>query len=108
MNHKQIINSKPVLVNDAIADYTLYHRNSTFIDYIGVKGDNSLFIQFQNGTCFLYRDLPIDLIKAALEAESIGKFFHANLKGQYEGEQLESHCIQPEPEEEDDDMFAPI
>jgi len=103
MNHKQIINNKPVLVSDVIKDYTLYHRNSTFISYIGVKGDNSLFIQFCNSTCFLYRDLPVDLIKAALEAESIGKWFHASLKGKYEGEQLESHCIQPDKEEEDDD-----
>lgn len=102
---KTTINSKSVLVNDALKDFTLYQKASTYIDYIGVKGDNSLFIQFCNGICFTYPDLPIDLIKSALEAESIGKWFHGTLKGKYEGEQLESHCIQPEPEEEEADDF---
>ncbi len=110
---KQTINQKAVLVNDAIKDYTLYQKNSTFIAYIGVKGDNSLFIQFCNGICFIYPDLPIDLIKSALEAESISVFYHSQIKGKYEGEQLESHCIQPAKEEEEaddegyEDFFGP-
>ena len=109
---KQTINNKPVLVSDVLQDYTIYHRNSTFVAYIAVKGDNSLFIQFCNGTCFIYPDLPVDLIKSALEAESVGKWFHANLKGQYEGEQLESDCIQldilEDEDDDEDDQYDPF
>ncbi len=103
MKFKTTLNNTPVLVADVLKDWTLYQRASTYVDFIGVNPANdSLFIQFQNGICFLYPDLPIDLIKSAVEAESIGKWFHSQLKGKYEGEAIESHCIEPDVEEEDE------
>ena len=55
-------------------------------------------IQFCNGISFIYPDLPIDLIKSALEAENISVFYHNQIKGKYEGDAIESHCIRDEEE----------
>lgn len=103
---KQTLNNQPVLVNHLLEGWTIYHRQSSYVAYIAVNpGGDSLFIQFNNGTCFIYPGLPIDLIKEAIAAESIGKFFHAQLKGKYEGEAVESHCIQPDEEEDEDEGY---
>lgn len=107
--HKTTIDNRPILVNDSLKDWTIYPLTSSFVAYIAVNPESdALFFQFNNGTCFKYPDVPIDLIHEAVKADSIGKWFHAQIKGKYEGEALESHCIQLDTEEDDiDGIFLP-
>lgn len=107
---KTTLNGKELLVSPILQGYTIYDRQSSMISYIAVNEAN-LFIQFNNRTSFLYRDVPVDLIKSAVTAVSIGKWWHSHIKGKIEGEAVESHCIQADTgDQEDDDlsMFSSV
>jgi hypothetical protein len=96
----------------------LLKKNSTNVDYFGIRRETSqLFIQFSNGTCFMYANVPTEVLEEAKNAPSIGKFFHQSIKWQYEDEAVGSNLIADAPEgdvdvlgigivdDEDDDLF---
>ena len=115
-NTIKTINGKPVTVGQRFEDFELLKKNSTNVDYFGIRRETSqLFIQFSNGKCFMYANVPPEVLEEAKNATSIGKFFHASIKRQYEDEALPSNLIADAPEFEadilgtgivdDDDLF---
>ena len=91
---KTIINHRAALVNSKLQGWTIYPRQSSLVAYIAVNPENdTLFIQFNNGTCFLYKDVPVDLIKQATTTVNIVNFYTHYIKGVYQPEAIESHCI---------------
>lgn len=56
---------------------------STNINTIGYDGA-ALFIRFNHGGVYRYDGVPAHTHAALLEAESAGKFFHAEIKGKFE------------------------
>ena len=40
-------------------------------------------VTFVNNQVYSYRGVPIQVWEAALSTESIGKFFHSEIKGKY-------------------------
>lgn len=106
---KAIVDSQEVLVDDNLKGYTIMKRQSSFIDYIAVKDDN-LFIQFDKGNCALFSNVPVDVIKAAVSAPSIGKFYHSVIKDKFEFTNVGhgNKCITPNTgilEENNSDAF---
>lgn len=93
---KAAVDCHEVLVDDNLKGYTIMKRQSSFIDYIAVKDDN-LFIQFDKGNCALFSNVPVDVIKAAVAAPSIGKFYHSVIKDKYEFTNIGhgNKCITP-------------
>jgi hypothetical protein len=47
-----------------------------------------LFFEFSNGVVYKYDDVPFCVFEEFSTAESQGKFFHAEIKGEYEGSKL--------------------
>jgi hypothetical protein len=56
----------------------------THIDYN--KEDKKLNVVFKNGGKYTYLDVPEDKYKELEKAESIGKYFLSNIRGQFESE----------------------
>ncbi len=57
---------------------------SSNIDKIGHDEDsNTLQIEFKNGGTYQYFDVENNIYEAMLNANSKGKFLHANIKGAY-------------------------
>lgn len=106
---KAIVDSKEVLLDDNLKGYTIMKRQSSFIDYIAVKDDN-LFIQFEKGNCAIFLNIPVDVIKAAVAAQSIGKFYHSVIKDKYEFTNVGhgSKCITNTPSHNDDVFFEDV
>ncbi|MCW3111320.1 MAG: hypothetical protein JWQ09_5826 [Segetibacter sp.] len=97
------INNKPVVCNEALTDFELLKKASTHIDCFGIcRATNELFIQFTNGTSFMYTAVPLEVLEAAKEAESIGKFYHATIKGKYNDASLGNCFVVADDTEEDD------
>ena len=48
-----------------------------------------LFFEFSNGIVYKYDDVPFCVFEEFSVAPSQGKYFHAEIKGQYEGSKLE-------------------
>lgn len=61
---------------------------SSNIDRVG-HHDDTLFIAFHHGGVYAYAAVPHSIFVSLLEAESVGKFFHAEIKGKYEYQKLD-------------------
>lgn len=73
---------------------------SSNIEAIGHDGD-ALHVQYRGGGTYTYAGVPESTFhaarSAARSAESVGRFLHANIKGQYDHAKLE-----PEASDADD------
>lgn len=64
----------------------LHPVQSSNIQALGHDG-RRLFVRFQGGGLYSYEGVPRQMLDMALEHESVGKWFHANVKGKYPHEQ---------------------
>ena len=55
---------------------------SSNINSIGYDGSNA-FVEFKDGTYWMYTDVPASVYTDWLKSESIGSYFHAKIKGSY-------------------------
>ncbi|MFA0402103.1 KTSC domain-containing protein [Vibrio sp. 10N.222.52.C12] len=60
----------------------MFSVSSSNIDSIGYE-DETLQIQFLNGSTYQYFDVPEHIYTGLIEADSAGKFLAANVKGTY-------------------------
>lgn len=84
---KNTLNGHEIVVDVALTGFTIYKKISTLIEYIAVN-DDKLAIQFNKGNTVVYSGLPVDVIKAAVSAPSIGKFYHTSVKDKFEYEKI--------------------
>ena len=59
--------------------------NSSFIKAVGYDANNRWLVTNHNdGTSIIYKEVPEHIYTGILEAESVGKYFHANIRGKFE------------------------
>ncbi len=51
-----------------------------------------LAVEFKSGSIYHYADVPPELAIDLVNAESIGRFYHANIKGKLAGQKMTGHC----------------
>ncbi|HKE44224.1 MAG TPA: KTSC domain-containing protein [Steroidobacteraceae bacterium] len=51
--------------------------------------DGVLHIEFSSGTVYEYRDVPVELYEAFVDAPSVGKFYAAFIRGKFPSTKLE-------------------
>lgn len=96
---KTKIGKQPFEVNSLLENYELHHTpQSSYVAFFGLNPEEGkFFMQFNNGTAFIY-DMPAEEQQAALAALSIGKYFHAEIKGIHIGEQIAALSVAPATE----------
>lgn len=47
------------------------------------EATKKLHVQFHNGSTYVYDDVPADVHEALVNADSVGKYFNANVKDVY-------------------------
>lgn len=57
---------------------------SSNISHIGHR-DGALVVRFHSGDEWEYPGVPAETHAAMLASESVGKFFHAHIKGKFDG-----------------------
>lgn len=62
---------------------------SSNIQTLGYKR-GSLFIRFNSGVAYSYESVPFDVFRKLSEAESVGKAFHADVRGRYAYKKLDN------------------
>lgn len=68
---------------------TMQPVRSSQIKAIGFDAaTKKLAVQFNNGNVYQYADVPPETFTQMATAESIGKFFGANIKGKFEFERM--------------------
>lgn len=59
--------------------------DSTVLNAIGYDMDTKrLAIEFVTGTVFIYLDVDIKVYRGFLKAKSVGKYYNAHVRGQYQ------------------------
>ena len=62
-----------------------HHVESSNIDQIGYDAESQeLRVKFNSGSEYRYSNVPGPVFADFLDADSAGKFFASNIKGQYE------------------------
>ena len=56
---------------------------SSNIQAIGHDGANTLYIRFNSGTTYEYAGAPFSVYENLVDAESVGKAFHRDVRGKY-------------------------
>lgn len=87
-------------VDERYNDYAVFKLPSSNVDFCGHlpekdKDTQNFFVQFKNGGTYMYRDIPTETIKAASQAESIGKFIRAEISGKYPSVKLDHKIVYP-------------
>lgn len=101
---KTTIGKNAVIVNDNLKGFDLYKKASSNVEYFAIhKPGKQFFIQFNNGTCFVYSDVLNAVLIEAPNAESIGKFYHANIRGRFGEQKVDDRCIRTDLGEIEDD-----
>lgn len=63
-----------------------YELNSSSIKAIEETGRGTLIVEFVSRGKYEFFDVPLDVISAFANAESAGRFFNENIRGQYREE----------------------
>ena len=89
---KTIINETPYRVAARFAKYSIHAKPSSNVAFFGHHEDKC-FIQFKNGSAYFYQDVAPEVIQGALEAESIGKFYNAEISRKHTSVKLTESVI---------------
>lgn len=110
------VNGVSVACNPNLQGFKIMKKESSNVDYFatypqeGDKSTGQLFIQFLTGKCYVYMNVPNEVLELAEDHESIGKYFYKFIKGKYPEQEVEDRCIVPTksaPDEEDEEDWDP-
>lgn len=94
MKRVTIINELVYEVDERIATHVFHSRQSSNIDLFGINWKGSeFFVQFKNGTSYLFSEVPDTVLTEAVEADSIGRFFNANITKKFPSTKFEFRLV---------------
>lgn len=82
------INDVVYQVDARLEAFTLTSKKSSMVAFFGYSLNNSFFIQFQNGSSYIVRDVDETVLAGINKADSIGKYYNAHIKGKFPSEKL--------------------
>lgn len=82
---KILINEIAYLVGDRFKDFTFQKKSSSNVNVFGYDHNGYFVIQFNNGGTYLYDNVPTETIQGAIECESIGKYYRAEISSKHTG-----------------------
>lgn len=91
------LNGKVLHVHNDLFDFTIHQKPSSNIDYLGLDYVNErLFVQFKGGTgAYIYNGVNMNLLDAAKNAESIGKFVSTTIVGKFTNIKFQNRLVTP-------------
>lgn len=104
---ERVVNGKSVNCDPRLASFKIMKMPSSNVDYYGTNHNGlQLFIQFLNGSCYIYSSVPKEVLDLMEGAESIGKAYYKFIKGKFPEENIGSFAIREEedPEEDEEDL----
>lgn len=88
------VNGLSVNCNPNLEGFKIFKKSSSHVDFFAThKEGGQLFIQFTNGKCYVYGQVPKETLDLVEGAESVGKAYYAFIKGKYPEQAVEDRCI---------------
>jgi hypothetical protein len=91
------LNGKQLIVDDSLFDFSIIQKPSSNVDYFGLDYvSERLFIQFKGGSgAYIYYGVNMDVLDAAKNAESIGKFVSSTIVGKFVSNKSDIRLVTP-------------
>lgn len=95
---KVIINGTSYLVDEMYESFEFHQKPSSNVAFFGFNKQNWFFIQFQNGGAYMYDNVPREIIDGALTADSIGKYYRAEIASKFTSTKLINKVVNIDPD----------
>ncbi|WP_231489872.1 KTSC domain-containing protein [Pedobacter sp. Leaf170] len=87
-------------VNAKINGFKISQKTSSNVAFFGLNSEtNQLFVQFKNGSSYIYSELDSSTVIEIINCESIGKFISGRIVKVFPSEKLEGEMIKMHPSE---------
>lgn len=94
------INGIKYNVNQKLECFVISQKTSSNVEFIGLNSDtNQLFVQFKNGSSYIYSNLDSSTVIDLINCESIGKFISGRIVKVFPSEKQDCEMIKMHPSE---------
>lgn len=81
-------------VDDQLQEFDIIEKPSSNVAFIGIDISTSrMYVQFKNGSGYMYTEVDLDTLSFAPAAESIGKFISQKVVKHFTSEKMEKQLI---------------
>jgi hypothetical protein len=81
-------------VDDLLADFDIIEKPSSNVAFVATNiATRQLYVQFKNGSGYMYSDVDLDLLSFIPAAESIGKFISSHVVKKFPSVKLDKQLI---------------
>jgi len=89
-----IIPSGTYAVDDLLADFEVIEKPSSNVAFVATDiATRQLYVQFKNGSGYMYSDVDLDTLSFVPAAESIGKFISSQVVKKFPSEKMDKALI---------------
>jgi hypothetical protein len=93
-----ILASGTYAVDDLLADFEVIEKPSSNVAFVATNiATRQLYVQFKNGSGYMYSDVDLDTLSFIPVAESIGKFISSQVVKKFPSEKLDQSLIESVP-----------
>ncbi|MDQ7947659.1 MAG: KTSC domain-containing protein [Pedobacter sp.] len=99
---KQIIDGIVYTIDQRIENFSVKSKPSSNVAFFGVSHDAAnvqLFVQFKNGSSYIYSGLNEHVLIDLINADSIGKFVSSSIVGKFPSIKHEGALVRISPED---------
>lgn len=92
------VNGITVTCHPALKGFKIFKKESSNVGYFGTYPEDKdncgqVFMQFISGKCYVYSNVPKEVLDLAESADSIGKYYYKFIKGKFPEMPVDDHCI---------------
>lgn len=90
------INGVQYTIDEKLDNFTIKSKPSSNVAFYGVNHDAAdiqLFVQFKNGSCYIYSGLTQQTLNELNECESIGSFISRNIVGKFKNTKEDNNLV---------------
>jgi hypothetical protein len=85
-------------VSDVLKGFTIESKPSSNVAFYGMNSETKeLFVQFKNGSSYIYRGITNDAAIGLINAESVGKYISRWICGQFLSTKMEGQLVYQDP-----------
>lgn len=81
-------------VHEAVESFTILHKESSNVAFWGYDVSTMVFfVQFKNGSTYMYSEVPASLLQGSIDADSIGKFISQEIVKKFPSTKFDTQVL---------------
>jgi len=83
-------------VDDVLQGFDIIEKPSSNVAFVATcMITNRMYVQFKNGSGYMYSEVDLDTLSAVSAVDSIGKFISSKVVGKFQSAKMDKQLIQP-------------